>query len=90
VSADLREQPWWTLADRAELDAIAHQLVDSVQSHRRAGCEVCAAGFPPCPKVQEAIAIAVEWRDARIVLSRAKWERARQDLFEFELAPEQA
>jgi hypothetical protein len=61
-----------------------HELVDNVFQHRDAGCQVCVAGSPPCPKVQKAIAVAVEWRDARIVLSRAKWERSRQRLVEFE------
>jgi hypothetical protein len=86
---DLRLQPWWTDADRAELDAITHELANSVRSHREAGCQACAAGFPPCPKVQKAIAVAVGWRDARILLSRAKWARSRQNLFEFELELEE-
>jgi hypothetical protein len=93
---DLRGQPWWTPADRAELDAIAHELVDTVFSHHEAGCRVCAAGWPPCPKVQKAIAVVEGWREARILLSRATWERSRQRLVEFEqeldelLAPEWA
>jgi hypothetical protein len=82
-------QLWWTDADRAELSAIAHQLVDAVFSHRAAGCQGCAAGVPPCPKVQKAIAVALEWRSTRVLLSRAKWERFRQDLFELELELEE-
>jgi hypothetical protein len=78
-------QPWWTDADQAELDVITHQLVESVFSHRGAGCPVCAAGFPPCPKVQKAITVVIEWREARILLSQATWERMRQNLVEFEL-----
>jgi hypothetical protein len=84
MSPDLQAQPWWTTADAAELDVITWQLVDSVRSHRDAGCEVCAAGYPPCPKVRKAITVAVEWRAARILLSRATWERSRERLFEFE------
>jgi hypothetical protein len=75
----LDEKPWWTPADRAELDAFAQQLVDAVHAHRAAGCEVCAAGYSPCPVVHEAIERVIEWRDRRIKLSRAAWLRARQD-----------
>jgi hypothetical protein len=76
---DLRAQPWWTPADRADLDAFAHELVDAVHAHRGAGCELCAAGYPPCPVVREAIKRVVEWRQGRMLLSRATWLRARQD-----------
>jgi hypothetical protein len=78
---DLRAQPWWTDADRAELDAIVHELVAGVYSH---DCATCIISLRPCAKVQRAIAIAIEWRDARVLLSRARWERFHQDLFEFE------
>jgi hypothetical protein len=76
---DLRQQPWWTPADRAELDAFTRLMVDAVYGHREAGCEVCAAGYPPCPVVREAIERVVEWRDRRALLSRAAWLRTRQD-----------
>ena len=80
----LSDQPWWTAADRAELEAIVYQLVESLTEHRAYGCETCAAGYPPCPRVQKAIGIVIEWREARMVLSRAKWERMRQNTIEFE------
>ena len=76
---DLRQQPWWTPADRAELDAFAYELVDAVHTHRDSGCELCAAGYPSCPVVRAAITRVVEWRDPRVLLSRAAWLRARQD-----------
>jgi hypothetical protein len=81
---DLRSQPWWTGADRAELDVLLHELVESVHDHHDRGCGACAAGYPPCPNVQKAIAVVERWREARILLSRAKWERSRQRLVEFE------
>jgi hypothetical protein len=81
---NLRSIPWWTPADRAELDVLLHELVDAVHDHRERGCRVCAAGWPPCPKVQKAIAIVERWREARILISRARWERSRQRLVEFE------
>jgi hypothetical protein len=79
---DLRDQPWWTPADRAELDAFAQRLVDAVHAHRAAGCEVCAAGYPPCSVVTEAVEQVVEWRDRRMLLSLATWLRARQEELE--------
>jgi hypothetical protein len=77
---DLREQAWWSDADQAELDLVVHELVDSVFAH---DCATCTIGLRPCPQVQRAIAIALEWREARVLLSRARWERLCQDLFEF-------
>ena len=74
---DLRSQPWWTLADQAELDQRTHALVGEVFDHR-AGCEVCASGYPPCPFVREAIEAVVNWRDASVLQSKALWLRLRQ------------
>jgi hypothetical protein len=79
---DLREQPWWTDADRAELDVRAHELVVTAEAHRETGCEACAAGYPPCPFVRAAIDDVVGWRDDRILRSRAAWLRFRQDRLE--------
>jgi hypothetical protein len=76
---NLREQPWWTAADAAELDVLVHELVAAVEQHRETGCRTCAAGYPPCPGVQAAITVAIEWRETRILRSRARWERSRQD-----------
>jgi hypothetical protein len=81
---DLRSMPWWTPADRAELNVITRELVDAVFPHRER-CQVCLLGLRPCPQVQRAITLVIEWREARILLSRALWERSRQSLAEFEL-----
>jgi hypothetical protein len=75
----LSDQPWWTTADAAELEAIVHQMVESLTEHRNSGCATCAAGYPPCPTKQKVIQIVLDWREARIYLSKAIWERARQD-----------
>ena len=75
----MRQQAWWTPADRADLDAFAYGLVDAVHAHRDSGREVCAAGHPPCPVVRAAIERVVEWRDPRVQLSQATLLRARQD-----------
>jgi hypothetical protein len=75
---DLREQPWWTLADRAELDVLAHEFVSDLFEHRES-CPVCAAGVPPCPWVRAAIERLTEWRDDRMLRSQAAWLRAQHD-----------
>jgi hypothetical protein len=75
----LRQQPWWTPADEADLDAFVRGVVEAVTAHHEAGCAVCAAGYPPCPVVRAAIDRVIEWRQVRIPLSRAAWLRARQD-----------
>jgi hypothetical protein len=66
--------PWWTAADQAELEALIAALVDDVFDHR-AGCDVCAAGYPPCPYVKTAVGKVVAWRDTRMLRSRAVWAR---------------
>ena len=77
--ADLRTKPWWTDADRAEFDVHVHELVEYAFKHREADCAACAAGYPPCPHVGAAIQNVVDWRDDRILRSRALWLRAQQD-----------
>jgi hypothetical protein len=76
---DLRSTPWWTPADRAELAVYVHELVDDVHEHRVAGCEPCSAGYPPCPWVRAAVERIIEWRDDRVLRSRAAWLRERED-----------
>ena len=77
--SDLRAQPWWTPADAAELDVQTRALVDEVFDHREEGCDVCAAGYPPCPHVGTAIEKVETWRDVRVLRSKAVWLRLRQD-----------
>jgi hypothetical protein len=72
--------PWWTDADRAELDALVAELVHQVLEHRT-GCPACELerrdGWP-CPAVSTAIEAVLEWRFRRGLLSRAQWLRAQQ------------
>jgi hypothetical protein len=77
--SDLREQPWWTPADRAELDVLVYELVDEVHEHRQAGCTACWWGYPSCPFVRAAVERVLEWRDERMLRSRAAWLRVHQD-----------
>jgi hypothetical protein len=74
MSADLRAQPWWTPADQAELDLHLHELVERRSEHRLR-CSVCTAGYPPCPFVCTEIERVIEWRDNRVLRSRATWLR---------------
>lgn len=83
---DLRSQPWWTEADRAELDVVVHLLVDGLAAHEETGCTTCEAGYPPCPKVTRAIEAVVEWRDRRVLTSKAAWLRAIQDHLDLDAA----
>jgi hypothetical protein len=75
---DLRSMPWWTPADRAELDLLVHELVDEVYEHRQ-NCDRCPA---PCPWVNAAIERVTDWRRDRMLRSRAAWLRAGQDRLE--------
>jgi hypothetical protein len=71
--------PWWTDADRAELDAIAWALVDGIYEHRER-CAACIAGWPPCPSVGKAVEVAADWCRFRALRSRADWQRVRQEV----------
>jgi hypothetical protein len=68
----------WTAADEAELDAVLHALVRGAFEHREV-CDVCRAGFPPCPYVGEAITAVLDWRSFRRLLSKAERLRLEQD-----------
>jgi hypothetical protein len=70
VSPSLVEE-FWTDADGAELDVLVFALVNGVFDHREL-CALCRANEAPCPHVQKAIAVVVEWRDARALLSKAE------------------
>ena len=65
---------YWTSADGAELDVLVWALVTDYLEDRD-GCARCA-GPAPCPHLQEAIAAVLDWREARLLLSRAQALRA--------------
>ena len=83
--ADLREQPWWTEADEAELDLLVTEFVRAVFAHRR-GCSVCAAGGPWCDVLRDAFEGLLEWRAGRILRSKGAWLRIRQRALEEQAA----
>jgi hypothetical protein len=74
---DLRQEPWWTAADVAELDMLVHELVGDVFEHRES-CPHCMAGLR-CAWIQAAIERVAEWRDRRILRSKALWLRREQN-----------
>jgi hypothetical protein len=71
---DLRDQPWWGPAERAELDLRLHELVGRFHEHKQC-CSACAAGSPDCPFTRGAIERVIDWRDNRVLRSRATWFR---------------
>jgi len=67
--------PVWSPADAAELDVLVWALVSGYSEHRKK-CRACAdepePGAPyPCPHLAGAIDVVLDWREARILLSRA-------------------
>jgi hypothetical protein len=63
----------WTEADQAELDVLIWALCDCWHTHRR------SCRLDPCPHLIEAIAEVVDWREARMLLTRAEELRAARD-----------
>lgn len=70
---------WWTAADEAELQVLVHELVRVLWLHRD-GCPDCRVdgALRFCGQARAAIEAALEWRDDRILRSKAAWLRARQ------------
>lgn len=75
----LAGQPWWTEADQAEFDLLLLEFVKAALRHRE-GCAICRGGGPWCDPLYEAFEILVDWRDCRILQSKADWLRLRQEL----------
>jgi hypothetical protein len=77
---------FWTTADQAELELLAHELVRAAFIHRER-CSVCsapriAAARDICAPMLDAIRGVVEWRDGRILRSKAAWLRELQTALE--------
>lgn len=75
--SDLSSQPWWTDADAAELDLLARELVRSAFLHREK-CSTCRAGDRWCPVMDEALGHVLDWREGRILQSKAAFLRLCQ------------
>jgi hypothetical protein len=69
---------WWTEADAAELGYLVWELVGGYFEHRER-CRACrpdARPSIPCPHLRVAISEVLDWRAARVLLSRAQALRA--------------
>lgn len=81
----------WTPADAAELDVLTWELVDVYFDHLEQ-CETCQANRrrrgEPCVYVQSAIAIVVDWRQRRQLLTRAEQLRIDQAQHALDVARE--
>ncbi len=73
----LTEQPWWTQADQAELDALLGEWVDGMLEHKER-CTICSNG-DVCDNVLDAWLIVWEFREQRIRVSKAQWLRVCND-----------
>ncbi len=73
----LRDQTWWTDADRAELDLLAGEFLRVVNSHRN-HCRVCKANGPWCQHLRDALDAVFQWRDLQRLRSKAVGLRATQ------------
>ena len=67
----------WTQADAAELDVLLHELVGAYFDHRDTcdhciACRARQAGSTPCPYLASAIAIVLDWRQKRQLLTTAE------------------
>ena len=77
--------PYWTEADQAELDLLTHELVRTAFVHGER-CSTCRARGRSCPAMLDAIEAVLEWREGRVLRSKAAWLRTRQQAREELLA----
>jgi hypothetical protein len=77
----LATAPYWTAADRAELDVLIDALLGAVAIHRER-CRVCSAGGPWCAPLRDCFESVLAWRRTRELRSLAAWLRMRQTLHE--------
>jgi hypothetical protein len=73
----LANLPYWSPADQAELDLLVAEFVRVYWLHR-GRCSTCVPGGW-CDPLRDGFAAVTEWRDLRILQSRAAYARARQD-----------
>ena len=83
LATRLSEQPWWTAADQAEVDALIDAFLAAVFDHRERGC-ACATGLIYCQGLRGAFEVVMEFRATRIRRSKAEWMREQLDLIEEE------
>lgn len=85
-----RPLPYWTAADQAEQDIRLHRMVDFLHDHAHecrwcdnaSNCICTNHGKPTthtCDPCQEQIQGFLDWREERLLQSRAVWYRRVQD-----------
>lgn len=81
AAVTLADQPWWTPADQAELEALTWALADAYHEHRE-HCLICRKDDwgKQCPQLREAIQIVLDWRQSRILHSKARYLRLAAEL----------
>lgn len=65
----------WTAADQAELDVLLWELVTIFRRHRL-HCTECLLGRSFCDPMRACVEIVIDWRERRLLRSKADWLRA--------------
>jgi hypothetical protein len=73
----LRDLPYWSAADDAELDLLTHEFVDVALLHRDR-CEDCVILGQFCEPLARALQAVLDWRRRRLLQSQAAYLRARE------------
>jgi len=68
-------EQWWTEADLAELDLVCWELVGAMRAHEE-NCLDCQLDAYGCATVRDLLDSVVEWRDRRLLLTKAQTLRA--------------
>jgi hypothetical protein len=69
---------YWTDADDAELDALVHEFIVGLWQHRET-CRACESGGGLwCDRTRAALGAVLDWRQGRILRSKAEWLRIRE------------
>lgn len=69
--------PWFTVADLAEIDVVAKTLEAAIFEHREK-CATCCATSRSCSTIVDAFEAALEWSELRMMTSKATALRARR------------
>ena len=68
---------YWTAADAAELDVLIFEFVRVHALHVPA-CEECRQRGPWCRRLRDSFDAVLEWREGRVLRSKAAWLRLRE------------
>ncbi len=80
----ITDQPWWTPADQAEVEALWGEWVDGWVTYHKDRCLACLAheaiyGKQWCTALTAALEVVLEFREQRIRVSKAQWLRLTND-----------